>query len=227
MLFNDDLPLQFEGGMRAQCFVVAETNDASLASEFRAACHQMGLPDPQLEIVGDEYDGLLQLRVVQFAAGLPLFAQIDRLMEMIEVHQKVLIDETELSTASATAAGHLRDMPDSKNLPGLIPRRIERAFRQERALIEDPGGALSIDEALADYNFNDSSEDNGGTDSNHIDGADHPDDDVDDNADNNSADIDDPPAVERDTELEDLVEDASEDAPSTEPEVPQSESIAS
>ena len=40
-------------------------------------------------------------------------------------------------------------LKESAELPPLLPERIERAFRQERALIEDPDGSLSIDEALA------------------------------------------------------------------------------
>ncbi len=150
MLFNDDLPLQFDNGMRGQCFVVAETNDPSLSREFREACHQMGFPDPHLEVIETEREGQLTLRVVQFVAGLPFFAQVDRLMAMIDAHRLILIEEDPAAISASAAPIHLRDLINSRELSSLLPSRIERAFRQERALLEDPKGAMSIDQAIAE-----------------------------------------------------------------------------
>lgn len=148
MHFNDDLPLQFDHGLRGQNFVIAETTDPSLGREFREACHQMGLPDPHMEIIKPEREGVLSLRVVQFVAGLPVFAQVDRLMDMIDAHRQLMVVEEPRVVAGATDPSQLRDMRDSASLPPLLPQRIERAFRQERALREDPSQGMSIDEAI-------------------------------------------------------------------------------
>ncbi len=149
MHYNDDLPLQFDTGLRGQNFVVAETSDPALTLELREACHQMGLPDPHTETVAPPQPGQQHLRVIQFVAGLPLFAQVDRLMEMVDTHRKILIDEDPQATAAAASPGHLRDMQSSAELGGLLPEKIERAFRQEKALSEDPSAGLSLDQALS------------------------------------------------------------------------------
>ena len=135
---NDDLPLNFEGGMRGQYTVIAEATDGSLTDALREACHQMGLPDPHLQLVASE-EGALELRVLQMVAGLPLFTQVDRLMPMIDLHRQVFQSERGVQLLSPSIPPDiLRDMEESESFSSLLPEAIEEAFRHEQALVEPP-----------------------------------------------------------------------------------------
>ncbi len=139
MHFNDDLPLNFEGGMRGQCSVLVEVSDGSLSEPLSDACHQMDLPTPHINLVHGDEEGVMSLKVLQFVAGLPFFTQVDRLMPRLDTHHQVFTGgEHQLSPS--IPPGALCDMQDRDALGGLLPADIERAFRHEQSLTEgEPG----------------------------------------------------------------------------------------
>lgn len=130
--FNDDLQVQHEQGLRAQYYVIAECNDDSLQHPFTEACRHMGLPQPLIEVRSDDDEGSLSMRAMQFVAGLTFFSQAERLIDMIAAHREVmsgLFDESSGVVGGLSEA--LRDLPESRALPDLLPESIRKAYREQ------------------------------------------------------------------------------------------------
>jgi len=134
MHFNDDLPLVFEGGLRGQVTVLAQVTDGSLDDELREVCRHVGFPDPWITRVPPDKDGRLELRLLQFVAGLPFFAQVDRLMPLVELHDQVLGGDDAQSLGGTIKASMLRETRGDEALPDIIPDAVRRAFEHERRL---------------------------------------------------------------------------------------------
>lgn len=144
--FDDELNTQFPNGMPAQYFVMAEATDGSVRQLFADACNRIGLPNPRLEVLPPavEEEGQISLRVMQFVAGIPFFAQVERLMSMIRTHRETLSQKGSGGLSDGGLPVALRDMIVSEELPELLPESIERSF--ERRLAFDDHHYEPLDE---------------------------------------------------------------------------------
>jgi hypothetical protein len=129
--FDDAIASRLPDGAPAQYYVMAEASDGSIRALLTDACHQLGLPTPRLEVVppdvDDEGDGQLSLRIMQFVAGIPFFAQVDRLLPLIRTHRETMAGGTGQRLGDTELATALRDLRISDELPDLLPAAVQQA----------------------------------------------------------------------------------------------------
>jgi len=153
MAYDDDLPVRFDEGQRAQTFAAAVCDDMDLRHALDDACDQLGFPSPLIER-GHE-DDLPSLRIMLFVAGLPWFAQAERLREMIATHQQVF--DAAANPGDARLAGWgmaldddvrhgLRDAAPGVVLPELMPPELVVGMPE----VEPSGGRDSLDDEELD-----------------------------------------------------------------------------
>ncbi|MDX9722456.1 MAG: hypothetical protein RBU37_17050 [Myxococcota bacterium] len=136
MSFNDDLAVRYEEGQRAQCYAIAECDDQSVVRAIDEACDLLGFPNPLLEPSRQPQQAESRLRLMLFAAGLPFFAQYDRLKRMLATHAQTIERRFHESINVQILEG-LRDMSRDIALPELLPDTLQAA------LFPAPSGAYA------------------------------------------------------------------------------------
>ncbi|GMV39626.1 MAG: hypothetical protein AMXMBFR64_13420 [Myxococcales bacterium] len=139
--FDDAVATRFPGGSAAHHLVLVETSDETIRGLVQEACAEAGLPAPRFERapVGDDQ---LSLRIIQLVAGLPFFAQVERLSGMIRTHRETMSGADGARVGDASLVSALRDLMGSDRLADILPEELVAAALRRRAF--DP-----LDDATA------------------------------------------------------------------------------
>lgn len=141
--FDDAVASRFPDGTPAHHLLLVETSDGTIRALVQEACAEAGLPAPRFEAAPIGEDDQLSLRIIQLVAGLPFFAQVERLAGMIRTHRDTMsgADGARIGETSLVAA--LRDLPSSDRLADILPDELVAAATRRRAF--DPLDDLGED----------------------------------------------------------------------------------